>query len=536
MSFISGQFAVFVTLTVAVYYLFPVKKYQWIVLLAASYVFYFFAGWKYFTYILITTLTSWGAAVRIDHVNASSKAVLKEHKESWEKEQKKAYKEKTSRKTKRILVLTLVLNFGILFVLKYAGPVTSRIGNRFAFSATTLKWVLPLGISFYTFQAMGYVIDVYRGEVKAEHNLGKLALFVSFFPQIIQGPISKFGQLAGQMYAEHSISFERIKYGCELILWGLFKKLVIANRAAIAINTVTGAPEAYSGTTLGFVVLLYALQLYADFSAGIDIARAVAQMLGIDMIQNFRQPYFATTLTDYWNRWHISLGAWMKNYIFYPIALSKTANRFTKTVKSGRFGKTRVGAHLATVLPGTVASLIIFLIVGIWHGAGWRFIIYGLWNGGIIMLSILLKPVFEWLNRILRMPVDSWEYHIFRVSRTFILVCIGNITDLARSGRDCFVWLRRIICEQQPFRGRLEIMYDLGLTMSEYKLLIICTILMYAVGFLREKKPQESLRQRLDQCCFITRWTVIFIGILATVIFGVYGPGFSAAEFAYMQF
>ncbi len=536
MAVISGKFALFVIITIALYYLFPVKKYQWTVLLAASYVFYFFAGWKFFAYILTTTVTSWGSAVWIDRVAGASKAVLKEHKETWDKEQKKAWKEKTGRKTRRILVGTLLLNFGILFVLKYAGPVAAKAGNLFGLSPITVKWILPLGISFYTFQAMGYVIDVYRGDVKAEQDLGKLALFVSFFPQIIQGPISRYDQLAGQLYAEHTISFDRIKHGCELILWGLFKKLVIANRAAIAINTVTAAPEAFSGTTLGFVLLLYALQLYADFSAGIDIARAVAQMLGIDMIQNFRQPYFATSLTDFWNRWHISLGAWMKNYVFYPIALSKMANRVTKSIKSGKFGKTKLGSHLAVVFPGTVASLIVFLIVGIWHGAGMRFILYGLWNGGIIMLSILLKPVFEWMNRVLRIPAESWEHHVFRVVRTFILVCIGNITDLAWGGRDCFVWFHRIFFDQQLFRGRTEILNDLGLAMSEYNLLIVCTLLLYAVGIMREKHPQESLRVRLDRCRFITRWTVIFVGILATVILGVYGPGFSAAEFAYMQF
>lgn len=536
MGLISGAFALFVIITTAVYYLFPAKKYQWTVLLATGYVFYLFSGWKYLAYILITTLTSWGSAIWIDCINAASKAVIKEHRETWEKEQKKAFKVKTGRKTRGIMILTLVLNFGILFLLKYAGILAGMAGNRFGFSAATVKWILPLGISFYTFQAMGYVIDVYRGEIPAERNPAKFALFVSFFPQLFQGPISRYDQLAGQLFEEHYVSFNRIKYGCELILWGLFKKLVIANRAAIAIQVVTEAPDIYSGTTLGFALLLYALQLYADFSAGIDIARAVAQMLGIDMIQNFRQPYFATSLTDYWNRWHISLGAWMKNYVFYPIALSRTANRVTKSIKSCRFGKTRAGAHIANVLPGTVASLIVFLIVGVWHGAGARFILYGLWNGGVIMLSILLKPVFVWFNRILHIPVESPEHKLFQIVRTFVLVCVGNITDLARGGRDCFVWLRRILFEQQLFRGRTEIINYLGLTFADYNVLILCTALMYAVGVLRERDPQGSLRVRLDQYRFITRWTVILAGILAALVFGVYGPGFSAAEFAYVQF
>ena len=536
MSLISAPFIVFLILTTAVYYLLPVKKYQWVVLLAADLVFYLFSGWQYLAYILLTTLSSWAAGLRMEKQNRAAKTVLREHKELWSKEEKKTFKTREARKPRRVLLLTLALNFGILFLLKYAAVLAGAAANRFGFSQTTVRWLMPLGISFYTFQAMGYVIDVYRGDVEAERNPARFALFVSFFPQLIQGPISRYEQLAGQLFSEHRPDFTRIKHACELALWGLFKKLVIANRALIAIGTVQEAPFAYSGTTLGFALLLYALQLYADFSGGIDIARAVAQILGIDMIQNFRQPYFATSLTDYWNRWHISLGAWMKDYVFYPIALSRTANRVTTALLSGRFGKTRAGKHIATVLPGTVASLIVFLIVGIWHGAGAKYILYGLWNGGIIMLSILLKPVFEWTNHALHVPAQSAEHRVFRILRTFVLVCIGNITDLAAGGRECFVWLRRILFEQEFYRGWREITNNLGLTAADYNVLVLCTGLLFAVGVLRERDPEHSLREKLDGVRFVTRFGVIFLGILSVLVLGVYGPGFSTAEFAYMQF
>ena len=536
MSFISLRFAIFITITAVVYFTFPVKKYQWTVLLAASYVFYAFSNLRYFVFILFTTTTSYLLGIRIERIRSAAKQILAENKLSWDKGQKKSFKAQTEKRTHRVMILALVMNFGILFVLKYMPPLLPAMANLFGFSEPTLKWLLPLGISFYTFQAMGYVIDVCRGEVMAESNFGKLALFVSFFPQLIQGPISKYDQLAGQLYAEHRADFTRIKHGLELALWGLFKKLVIADRAAIAIQTVTAAPDSFTGVTLGFTVLLYALQLYADFSAGIDIARASAQILGIDMIQNFRQPYFATSLTDYWNRWHISLGAWMKNYIFYPIALSKTANRFTKAVKSSRFGRTKAGAHVAVVLPGTVASLIVFLIVGIWHGAGWRYILYGLWNGGVIMMSILLKPCFEGLNQICKVNPATPEHHLFQIIRTFVLVCIGNITDLARGGRDCFMWVWRILTDQRLFAGREEIFEKLGLGAHDYNLLILCTLLLYIVGVIRERNPNTPLRELLDQRLFITRWLLIFLCIVSILVFGIYGPGYSAAEFAYMQF
>lgn len=536
MSFLTLRFILFLGITACIYYLLPAKKYQWVVLLAASYVFYAFTGIQYAAYILITTLTSYLAACKIDDINIACRSALKENKQIWDKDQKRAHKQKCTRITRRIMILTLVFNFGILFVLKYAGAFAETMGNRFGFSTATLRVILPLGISFYTFQAMGYVVDVFRGEISAERNFGKLALFVSFFPQLLQGPISRYSQLAEQLYAEHHADFTRIKHSLELALWGLFKKLVIADRAVIAIQTVTGAPDSFSGTTLGFTVVLYALQLYADFSGGIDIARAAAQLLGIDMIQNFRQPYFATTLTDYWNRWHISLGAWMKNYVFYPIALSKAANNVTKSIKQSRFGASKVGAHVAVVLPGTIASLIVFLIVGIWHGAGWRYIIYGLWNGGVIMLSILLKPCFEKLNQLLHINTGSMEHHVFQVLRTFLLVCIGNITDLANNGVECFVWLWRIFTEQDYFTGRTEILEKLGLTVQDYNLLLFCTLLFFAVGLIREHNPQFPLRELLDRRAFFVRWLLVFLGITAILIFGVYGPGYNAAEFAYMQF
>ena len=536
MNFISLRFVAFIVITACIYFAFPKKKYQWVVLLAASWVFYLAAGVRYAFYLLFTSLTSYYAALRIDQALSESKALLKANKETWDREQKKDQKETTARKTHRILALVLVLNFGVLFLLKYIPSILSASGNLFGFSGVTLRFVLPLGISFYTFQAMGYVIDVCRGDVRAERNFGKYTLFVSFFPQLLQGPISRYDQLAGQLFEEHRADFTRIKYGLELALWGLFKKLVIADQAIAAIRTVTGAPDVFTGTTLSFTVLLYALQVYADFSGGIDIARAVAQVLGIDMIQNFRQPYFATTLTDYWNRWHISLGAWMKSYIFYPIALSKTANRFTKTVKSSRFGGTKAGAHIAVVLPGTVASLIVFLIVGIWHGAGWRYILYGLWNGGVIMLSILLKPCFEWLNRLFHVNTAAFSHRCFQIIRTFLLVCIGNITDLARGGRDCFEWIRRILLEQDLTAGWDEIRNGLGLSPRSHLLLLFSGLLLFSVGLIHERNPQNSIRELLDRRHFIIRWLLIFSAVAAILVFGAYGPGYSAAEFAYMQF
>ena len=283
LTYTSLNFLFFVLATMLVYFLFPAKKYKWTVLLAASVFFYIVCGYKFAFYILFTTLSTYLIALWIERVADKSKKLLKEKKKEWDREQKKNYKNRIKVQKRLIMALALVINFGILAFLKYynffAGSLNDVLGSfGVAFSAPTLKLVLPLGISFYTFQSMGYIVDVYREKTAAQRNPFKLLLFVSFFPQIIQGPISIYDQLAHQLFEPHEFSFTRMKHGMELILWGFFKKLVIADRAAVLITAVEKDYAQYNGTALTFTILLYALQLYADFSGGIDISRGVAQM------------------------------------------------------------------------------------------------------------------------------------------------------------------------------------------------------------------------------------------------------------------
>ena len=527
-------------ITVLAYFLFPVKKYQWTVLLAASYVFYLFAGYKYAAFIVITTASTYWAALQIDEITARAKAELKAHKTDWDKEQKKAFKNTSKKKKQRIIALSSVFNLGILAFLKYFNFFAGSLNDLLkltgsTFSVPMLKLFLPLGISFYTFQSIGYVVDVYREKVTAERNLAKVALFVSFFPQIIQGPISFYDQLAEQLYESHRFDFTRCKYGCELILWGLFKKLVIADRGYIAIKTVLGSYSDYSGTTLTFTVLLYALQLYTDFSGGIDISRGVAQILGIDMAQNFRRPYFATTINDYWRRWHISLGAWMKEYVFYPLALSKAFTNVTKKIRATKFGASKAGLHIAKVLPTSFASMVVFFLVGIWHGANWKYVAFGIWNGGVIMLSTLLEPVFAQLVQKLRIDVKNKFFILFQVFRTFLIVLIGYVFDVAANFTEAMYTFRMILTRQNLSRGWAEI-NALGLSKKDYLLLAICTVVVFIVSCVQEKHPNESLRVMLDRKPFLVRYVLLLVGIVTLLIFGIYGPGYDPSDFVYMQF
>lgn len=540
MNYTSLNFILFVALTVLVYFLFPFKKQKWTVLLVASYVFYLFAGYKYVAFILFTTITTYLFALWINRIGVKSKETLKLNKQTWDRDKKKKFKNSIKHKKRLVMALVLVVNFGILAFLKYynffAGSLNDVMGMfGIGFSAPTLKLFLPLGISFYTFQSMGYIVDVYREKVAPEKNIAKLALFVSFFPQIIQGPISFYDQLAHQLYEPHKFDFTRFKYGMELILWGFFKKLIIADRAVVAINTVTADYAAYNGTTLTFTILLYALQLYADFSGGIDISRGVAQIFGIDMVDNFKRPYFAKSINDYWRRWHITLGAWLKNYLFYPLAMSNLFINASKKMKGTKFGSTKAGAHIAKVLPTSIASLIVFLVVGIWHGANWKYVAFGIWNGGIIMISILLKPVFDWVLAKLRINAQSFSYGVFQMFRTFLVVLVGYVFDVAPNFAEAMNTFKLAFTDQSFSVGWSQIS-ELGLDKFDYAIIIFAMIVVFVASVIQEKHNSTTIREMLDKKSFALRGLVIFAGLMLVLVFGIYGPGYDPAAFVYMQF
>lgn len=540
MSYTTLKFLVFVAVVWAVYFSFPVKKYQWTVLLAASYWFYLLAGYRYAAYILLTTGTTYLSALWMDDIAQKTKRVLEENKKTWDRDQKKAFKAQTKQRKRSIATATLVLNFGILVFLKYfnffSGSLNDLLGDLgVSFSVPTLKLILPLGISFYTFQSMGYVIDVCREKVEAERNFFKIALFVSFFPQIIQGPIGLYDHLAKQLYEPHSFDFTRLKHGCMLMLWGYFKKMVIADRAVMPIMAVIDSYNSFGGTALLFTVLLYALQLYADFSGGIDITRGVAEAMGIDMAENFRRPYFSRTINEYWRRWHMSLGAWMREYVFYPIAVSKTFLNASKKMKKSRFGSTVFGAHVSKVLATSFASLIVFFLVGIWHGANWKYVGFGIWNGGVIMMSTILEPVFVSWTAKLKIQTENIFFRLFQMLRTFVVVLIGYVFDIAPDFQSSMLTFQKILLDQNWNLG-LSQYAELGLDLWDYGLLAVCTGILFAASLIQERHDSTTIREILDRKPFLLRFAVIVAGIMMILVFGVYGPEFSAAEFVYMQF
>lgn len=530
MSYISLTFLLFLVISVTVYYSFP-AKHRWIVLLCASYVFYCWNGILPVAYMLLTTMTIWGGALLLDRLRQSGRQAAKNR--ALTDEQKKSVKEKNRLQRQAILWLVLLLNFGILFTIKYlnavAGGLASAWGGLFgkAVKAPTFQFLVPLGISFYTFQAVGYLIDVYSGKYAAEKNLFRFALFVSFFPQIVQGPIGRYNDLGVQLKEEKRFSLQAIKSGAILMLWGFFKKMVIADRMAPLVSTVFEAPRnAEGGIIIVVGIFFYALQLYADFSAGIDIVSGAAEMFGIQLTPNFKRPYFAVSLGDFWRRWHISLGAWMRDYVFYPLAMSKPVTRVSKALK-------KKNLHLSRAFPAVVGNIVVFLIVGAWHGSQWRYIIWGLYNGVILALSALLEPVLDAFHKKFPRLRQKAAWHVFCIIRTFVIVCIGYYFDCCRYVGDAFHALYQSVASPGLKLVFSDALLNLGLERTDFIVLVAAWLVVFAVSLAQERGVR--IRQWLFEQKPIVRWLLLYTFVFFFLTVAVSGvdamEGFMYAVF-----
>jgi len=502
------EFLIFVGIAVIGYYLIP-KRFQWIWLLIFSYIYYASSGIKILFFLLYTTITTYGTGRLLDRVN---------HKELPRNEAK-------SRK-RRILIGCLLLNFGMLAVLKYTNFAIENVNAIFHAGISFQKLILPLGISFYTFQSMGYIIDVYWGKYEAEKNPFRFALFVSFFPQLLQGPIGRFDRLARQLYEQHSFDLLKAQYALQLMLWGFFKKLVLADRAAVVVNQVFQNYTQYSGVTNIVAVLMYSIQLYMDFSGGMDVVMGVAALFGVELDQNFKRPYFATSITDFWHRWHITLGTWMKDYIFYPVSLSKWMGKF------GKWSKKAFGKKTGRVVPICVANIIVFLVVGIWHGAAWKYIAYGLYNGLIIAISSLLAPLYRKGFEKFHINPKSGAWHVVQILRTFLLVNISWYFDMAVSLSAAFAMMKSTVTGFSLATLTDGSLMMLGLDKLDYMILAMGCLVAFLISFLKEKGIQ--IRESLGRKPLVIRWAVYGMLVFGIPMFGYVMT--TTGGFIYAQF
>ncbi|MBQ9005108.1 MAG: MBOAT family protein [Atopobiaceae bacterium] len=443
MELLSLQFVLLLLASLAAYYSIGRTKpeAQWYVLLAASLAFYVLAGsWQTLLLLILTSADIWAGGLYLAHLDDQSKA---ERKATKDRKARKAIKERYDKRRWRAFWTSLVVPLLILGFFKYLNVILFNFGA--AESPHSLGILLPLGISFYTFQSIGYLIDAYNAKYAPEQNYLRFLLFVSWFPQIIQGPIGRYDQLSGQLFAPRHADSYGMRRGLLRLGYGLFKKLTIANVLSHNVSQIFGnVTPGIPGSVVLYGVLVYSIQMYADFSGGIDIVEGVSELFGVEMAQNFRQPYFSVSLADFWRRWHMSLGSWMRDYIFYPIALTKPMQSF------GKWAKKRLGTHAGRTLPACVANILVFLLVGIWHGADWHYVGWGLYNGIIVAVSDLLSPVFESLRTRLRVTDETRWFRAFAIVRTFCVVNVGRYFDCVSSLSDSFTCLRATLFNFAP--------------------------------------------------------------------------------------
>jgi len=490
MSFNSLSFMCFFPIVVLIYFLIPQRvKYIW--LLVASYYFYMSWNAKYAVLIAISTVITYASGILIDSTDD--------------------YKIK-----KLWVALSFISNLGILAYFKYfdfflsnINMILSRVGIQIIEKPFDI--ILPVGISFYTFQALSYTMDVYRQELKPEKNILKYALFVSFFPQLVAGPIERSKNLVTQISKEHHFDFDRVKDGLLLMLWGFFMKVVIADRLAIFVDEVFNGFPNYPGTYIILAAIFFGLEIYCDFGSYSNIAIGAAKVMGFDLMQNFRQPYLAVSVSDFWKRWHISLTSWFRDYLYIPLG-------------GNRKGKVRK----------YINTIIVFGVSGLWHGASWNFVAWGLLNGIFQIAGELTAGIRDKINSVLGCNRLAFSHRLLKIIVTFCLVDFAWIFFRAESFMSAFKLIGSALTTYNPwilFDGSL---YKLGMDEKDFRVMIIAIIVLFAVDIFNEKKI--IIREFVEKQELWFRWVFYIVAIMTVLIFGIYGPNYSASDFIYFQF
>lgn len=532
MALVSAQFLIFVIILLSVYYSIG-KRFQWIFLLIASTVFYMSGDWHDVLYLGSTIVIQYVCTRLLDRENEAFEAEVRE--KQLKGKEKTACKNRYAQKKKKYLLLSVIITVGFLCYIKYTNFLIEIINSFFAgkgdgAALSTLDILIPLGVSFYTFQSVGYVIDVYKGRVRAEKNILKLALFISFFPTITQGPILRFEDVRDQLFRQHPFEYKPFVFGLERMIYGYLKKLIIAERLAVIGGTIVDnyAANHYSGALIFLGVFLKGLQVYMDFSGGMDIVIGLSESLGIRLPENFERPYLARTYGEFWRRWHITLGAWFMKYVFYPMSLSKAFNRLSKKSKS------LIGDSKGRALAPCLASFITFFIIGIWHGAAWKYVAYGLWQAFFVAQKAMLQENYESLRNRLQIDTNSKAFIVFQIVRTILLVTIGRYFSFAATLTDAVRMLK--ITALNPGFGMLKpgVLVTLGLGSADLMIMVLFTALVFAVDLANERNI--SMREKLYNGSTAVRWLVLLAGIFAVLLLGIYGPGFDTSTFVYQRF
>ena len=494
MLFNSFEFLIFFPIVVLLYFIVP-KKTRYIWLLVSSYYFYMCWNAKYALLIAISTIITWVSGLLLSK-----------------------FKSKGAKRA--TVAASFVSNLAILFFFKYFDFVLDNLNRILSYAGVELisnpfDILLPVGISFYTFQALSYTVDVYRGDVEAERNPLRYALFVSFFPQLVAGPIERSKNLLIQLKNVDKIkvwNYDRIVSGLIMMIWGLFQKMVIADRLSILVDNIFYKSTIYGTIELVLGAVAFALQIYCDFGGYSTIAIGAAKVMGFELMENFNTPYFATSIQDFWRRWHISLSSWFRDYLYIPLGGSR-CSRIRKYFN----------------------LMVTFLVSGLWHGAAWRYIVWGGLHGLYQILGDIFKPVREKIVNVLRVDKEAFSYKLGQILITFSLTTFAWIFFRAGSLKMALQYIERMFTKWNPWVIFDQSLLNLGLEGMELNILILALVGLLMADLIR-------YRQKITVSIFLMkqnmwfRWIVLIGMILAILVFGVYGVDFDSTQFIYFDF
>ncbi len=497
MLFNSTQFLLFFPFVTLVYFIIPQKvSYLW--LLAASY--YFYMGWNPHYIVLLLFITT---------VTYLSGIVIEKVPEGLSEKKTIAYK-------RIIVAISFLYNLGILFYFKYinfASMILMEMASKLhiVLNIPTFDVILPVGISFFTFQALSYTVDVYRGDVYSEKNFFRYALFVSFFPQLVAGPIERSKNLLKQLAVPKKFNFNEAREGFLLMLWGYFLKIVLADRIAIFVDTVYGDYMTYAGSYLIIATILFAVQIYCDFAGYSTIAMGTAKILGIQLTENFDAPYLSTSVAEFWRKWHISLTSWFKDYLYIPLGGS-------------RKGKVRKYFN----------KMIVFLVSGLWHGASFSFIAWGGLNGLYQVIGEILMPLRDKLVKVLHLNRDSLGHKLIHIFGTFIMVDFAWIFFRANGFREALSIIKSMFSVKNPWILFDDSLYSCGLNEKSFRLMLISIAILLFADICKAKGI--VIRKVIVEQDYWFRWVFIAVSIALILTFGIWGPNYDQANFIYFQF
>lgn len=510
MSYNSYQyFAIFLPVALILYQLAP-RKYRWITLLCANYVFFFCFSKILVLYQIAQTLVTYVFGL-----------VLGKMEKAPENIDKKDFR----RRKQWVLAGGIVCVLSFLVCLKYLDSIYEVTASLFHFSYTAMAVIMPIGLSYYTLQNISYLADIAHKKIKANPNVFKLALYSSFFGTIVEGPITRYSDIAESLYAGESITADSFMIGAQRITWGLFQKIVIADHMDAVVKSIF-TYHYTSGALAVLGAVLCTIQLYMDFAGTIDIVIGSAEIIHVKVAENFRQPFFAKNASDFWRRWHITLGTFLRDYIFYPISLSKPVQRMTKRFKAHHHKK------LARYSGPAIALFFVWLTNGIWHGASAVYVLYGMYYFVFMIIEMFWEKPFENWCETHHLSIHGWQVKTFRFLKLSLIVVLGEM--LFRAGTTSVAAAMFKAIATNFHISDLSCFWNLGMNTMNWITVIVCFSLVILRDVLKEKN--YPMREKYENLPKTVKWGLYYGLVLVIIFFGAYGPAYSAVGMMYAGF